>query len=834
MGLSDPVRLSTQNSSEVVASPPDRLVSEILRTTEKDISFSALQIVEQHPEILSSRSCVIDLVYEEYHRRRLRGQNVSISELARPFGNIESSICKLVEFDQVLDNHPSLLTGTPEINWPESGDVLCGLRLVEALGRGLFSRVFVARQELLGGRLIVAKVCLRGRQEASLLGKLNHRAICYPLSFSDVSEPSSPPRIGQDPDEQQDDSGTTPQAVAPYELSQNDVSVICMEYQTRATLHQLIEELHLEEVDRGTAGARIRQALASTNSPADGSLTSRSQRDAECPDSLEGIVTYWLEELADAICAAHALKILHCDIKPGNVLVLPDMSVQLMDFNLAWSQEQSETALAGGTMPYMSPEQLQMLVSADFRRSTVQSPELGTANSVDRSTDVWGLCATFWHLLTGNPPFGHTAEIPGRMNAAEEMLRRQQQGIGPEQIARAESLVPSDLCRLLLRGLSWNRQDRILDAAELLEEIRLCTRRMQDSAQSIQEVRPEKPQRRNWHRATLALAGVAVATLPLAAFWFVNSDRALSEEEVASVISDTNRLEALGDVRRAEDVLTAASARDPRCEPVAVRLAMSLLKRGNIGAAHNAIVTAADASSVPGIAKYVELFCRCQLLKIPRLSLQNADSERNNQDIEEQSSWVQAREEWKYFLSEPQFRDAAATNLAAMYFEAGEPGECRRVLNQYLLNKPNDSSERMRSALVIPEWKLQCDEEYCRRVAAEVEDLQKRSSIQLSRFEAACLINGLAILASIEQKQTGTVTESRLQQVRDAVDNCVPEFCEPEFLKPMLRLTAVVSSKELTQQIGQLISANRFRPVNRVDRLLIAPETLTQVFLSSR
>ena len=75
-------------------------------------------------------------------------------------------------------------------------------------------------------------------------------------------------------------------------------------------------------------------------------------------------------EIAEALGAAHALGIVHRDVKPGNVM-LTRAGVKLLDFGLARLQRKTgspeETATAttelgergvAGTLPYMAPEQL--------------------------------------------------------------------------------------------------------------------------------------------------------------------------------------------------------------------------------------------------------------------------------------------------------------------------------------------------------------------------------------------------------------------------------------------------------------------------------------------
>lgn len=105
----------------------------------------------------------------------------------------------------------------------------------------------------------------------------------------------------------------------------------------------------------------------------------------------------WIEatRVAAAACrglaAAHATGLVHRDIKPGNLLLATDGGVKLADFGLAKTIDRTGQSLTAsgslvGTPDYMSPEQCR-------------------GEPADESSDIYGLGATYFTLLTGNVPY---------------------------------------------------------------------------------------------------------------------------------------------------------------------------------------------------------------------------------------------------------------------------------------------------------------------------------------------------------------------------------------------------------------------------------------------
>jgi len=106
------------------------------------------------------------------------------------------------------------------------------------------------------------------------------------------------------------------------------------------------------------------------------------------PISVDDAMTI-LTSLAMALDAAHAVGVVHRDVKPANVLIDPGPDVYLGDFGLARDHEGSQLTLPGqvlGTIDYMAPELL------DGER-------------VGAATDIYGLACLACETLTGTVPY---------------------------------------------------------------------------------------------------------------------------------------------------------------------------------------------------------------------------------------------------------------------------------------------------------------------------------------------------------------------------------------------------------------------------------------------
>jgi serine/threonine protein kinase len=103
------------------------------------------------------------------------------------------------------------------------------------------------------------------------------------------------------------------------------------------------------------------------------------------PETVMGI----LDQVGKALGHMHARKLVHLDVKPQNLIQMPDGTIKLIDFGLAQMTGTSQEMVGGtafGTVAYLAPEQ-------------------ASGETVDAATDVYSLGCVIYELLTGRPPF---------------------------------------------------------------------------------------------------------------------------------------------------------------------------------------------------------------------------------------------------------------------------------------------------------------------------------------------------------------------------------------------------------------------------------------------
>ena len=153
--------------------------------------------------------------------------------------------------------------------------------------------------------------------------------------------------------------------------------------------------------------------------------------------------------VADGLAYAHERGVIHRDIKPGNIMVLADGRVKVMDFGIARLRSptvKTQTGVLLGSPQYMSPEQI-------------------SGNEVDGRADVFSLGVVLYEMLTGVRPFD-AADLSQVLFWVVNMPAK-----APSE--RRPGL-PAVVDYIVARAMRKKPADRYATAAEFADDLRRC------------------------------------------------------------------------------------------------------------------------------------------------------------------------------------------------------------------------------------------------------------------------------------------------------------------------------------------------------------------------
>jgi TolB-like protein/Tfp pilus assembly protein PilF len=275
---------------------------------------------------------------------------------------------------------------------------------------------------------------------------------------------------------------------------------------------------------------REAEAAASLDHPSIVPIHEVGERDGQCYFSMKFIEGGQLDEvvarasvsireaaeliakLARTVHYAHEHGIIHRDIKPGNILLNANGEPHLTDFGLARLVETESTVTRTlevmGTPSYMAPEQA-----------------VGNNAAVNRATDVYGLGAVLYLLLTGHPPFaGGTSYQTIRLLLDTEPRRPR---LWNRKIGR-------DLSTICLKCLEKNPKRRYSSALALAEDLEHWLSHEPILARHTGAfARGRKWVRRNPSSAVLAAALLALAAVVGWNVWTSELFRPVPEKSIA-------------------------------------------------------------------------------------------------------------------------------------------------------------------------------------------------------------------------------------------------------------------------------------------------------------
>ena len=156
-------------------------------------------------------------------------------------------------------------------------------------------------------------------------------------------------------------------------------------------------------------------------------------------------------QIADALAHAHKRGLIHRDVKPKNIILMPGGKAKLTDLGLARDASdkqaaESEAGKAYGTPYYISPEQIRGEIDIDHR------------------ADIYSLGATLYHCITGRPPFdGDTPSAVMHKHLKEPL-------VPPDHVNQALGAGISEICEL---AMAKDRNERYQKMTDMLEDLKL-------------------------------------------------------------------------------------------------------------------------------------------------------------------------------------------------------------------------------------------------------------------------------------------------------------------------------------------------------------------------
>jgi hypothetical protein len=151
-------------------------------------------------------------------------------------------------------------------------------------------------------------------------------------------------------------------------------------------------------------------------------------------------------DVCSALAAAHARGLVHRDVKPANIMLMPDGRVKLMDLGIARAvagETATQTAAMLGTAQYISPEQAQ-------------------GQTVDYRSDLYSLGCCLYEMLTGTVPFRGATPVA-------IAYRHVREDPAPPRLLNPD--VPASLEAVCLKAMAKQPDNRYQTAAELRADL---------------------------------------------------------------------------------------------------------------------------------------------------------------------------------------------------------------------------------------------------------------------------------------------------------------------------------------------------------------------------
>lgn len=396
----------------------------------------------------------VDLLGEEFVRRRRRGEQITVEEFASGHPDLADQIRRVFPAILALEHFKSSKHhSSPHAHAPleaslEGLDQLGDYRIIREIGRGGMGVVFEAEQQTLSRRvavkvfpgqaLIDQRSLDRFHREAKMAASLHHTNIVPVFGFG----------------EQDDLHYYVMQRIKGTPLDQ----VIQTFAQCASNSSWLRRVIKPAAPSNSTARLAAQQCdtrpdvgVALDPPVAFDQLTTHSEFDWK-NHAIRSGRSEWHAiadigiQVASALAYAHAQGVLHRDIKPSNLLLDAQGTVWVTDFGLATimeAEKRDQVDEVAGTLRFMAPEHI--------------------AGKQDARSDIYSLGLTLYELLTRQPAFDDLS----RTSLVSKIMAG---AMIPPRAIRPD--IPADLQAIVLKATSQDPEHRYVDADAMAGDLR--------------------------------------------------------------------------------------------------------------------------------------------------------------------------------------------------------------------------------------------------------------------------------------------------------------------------------------------------------------------------
>ncbi len=393
------------------------------------------EYVAQFPAI-ESLGIISSVAFEDYRVRSQHGTPLDREFYSRKYGvdTSEWRQAAAASSKTRTDFGPSRALELPTER-VEPGAVIGGFEIVAKLGKGASGAVFIAKQQALSNRAVAIKIS-PNTSEPEILAQLQHTNIVPIFSV----------------------------------LRTDEYQIFCMPLLGLVTLDEVIERVGGDSL---SAPQQLISTIAAQRAPTiANSMVGQRGKDEE-GDGGERIApgvhlqpklgsmmggtslknwTWLFSRIAEGLQHAHQNGVVHRDLKPENILISDCGEPLILDFHLSTTASGRGKQFIGGTLPYMSPEQLESMRGED---------------AVDERSDLYSFGVMLYQTLSGRLPF------PTRKGAFESVVAAmvEDRRSPPVSLKKIQPGVSHAMSSITARCLHHDPGERYQSATELLTDL---------------------------------------------------------------------------------------------------------------------------------------------------------------------------------------------------------------------------------------------------------------------------------------------------------------------------------------------------------------------------